>query len=419
MMYDLVIWLAVAYAIWLAAIPFAWLALGNLHDRGAAFARPLGLLAIGSAVWLVSLIGIAPSIGAIWWSLLVAIALAGWTYVVWTGREEFSAFLRQRWRDVLVAELVFLAAFAAFAALKANDPDITGTEKPMDLTMLNAMVSDQYAPPADLWLSGFDVAYYYFGYWLFGGISQMSGVAPSIAYNLSLALIAGMAATCIYSLVAGFIRKDGGSKVRAMLGGFVSVALLLVVSNLNGLWELLALLGVGGNAFFDWLAIDGVDASSRGDGWRPAGFWWWWASSRVINTFGPYGEHLDFTIQEFPFFSFLLGDLHPHMMSIPFVLLALAMSANLLWSRVRWGWSWLSEHRAAVFGIVLMIGAAGFINAWDMIVVLPVIAATVLMKTYRENGYRASGGDQDCDSSARRTGRPSGRSVFEFLLWNS
>ena len=388
MMYDLAIWLAVAYAIWLAAIPFAWLALGNLHDRGAALARPLGLLAIGSAVWLVSLIGIAPSIGAIWWSLLVAIALVGWTYVIWTSREEFGAFLRQHWRDVLVAELVFLAAFAAFAALKANDPDIAGTEKPMDLTMLNAMVSDQYAPPADLWLSGFDVAYYYFGYWLFGGISQMSGIAPSIAYNLSLALIAGMAATCIYSLVAGFIRKDGGSTVRAMLGGGVSVGLLLVVSNLNGLWELLALLGVGENAFFDWLAIDGVDASSSGDGWRPTGFWWWWASSRVINTFGPYGEHLDFTIQEFPFFSFLLGDLHPHVMSIPFVLLALAMSVNLLWSRVRWGWSWLSEHRAAVLGIVLMIGAAGFINAWDVIVVLPVMAAAVLMKSYRENGYR-------------------------------
>ena len=388
MMHDLAIWLAVVYAIWLAAIPFAWLALGNLHDRGIAFARPLGLLAIGTAVWLLSLIGIAPAIGAIWWSILVAIALVGWTYVVWTSRGEFTAFVRQHWRGVLLAELVFLVAFAAFAALKANDPDITGTEKPMDLTMLNAMVSDQYAPPSDLWLSGFDVAYYYFGYWLFGGISQMSGIAPSIAYNLSLALIAGMAAACIYSLVAGFVIRDGGSSVRAMLGGFISVALLLVVSNLNGLWELLALLGVGGSAFFDWLAIDGVDASSSGDGWRPTGFWWWWASSRVINTFGSHGEHLDFTIQEFPFFSFLLGDLHPHVMSLPFVLLALAVSTNVLWSRVRWGWSWLTEHRAAALGIVLVIGAAGFVNAWDVIVVLPVMAAVVLMKSYRENGYR-------------------------------
>ena len=387
-MYDLAIWLAVVYAIWLAAIPFAWLALGNLRDRGIAFARPLGLLAIGTAVWLLSLIGIAPAIGAIWWSILIAIAIIGWVYVVWTSREEFVAFVRRRWRDLLLAELVFLVAFAAFAALKANDPDITGTEKPMDLTMLNAMVSDQYAPPTDLWLSGFDVAYYYFGYWLFGGISQMSGVAPSIAYNLSLALIAGMAAACIYSLVAGFIHRDGGNRVKAMFGGFVSVALLLVVSNLNGLWELLALLGVGGSAFFDWLAIDGVEASSSGDGWRPTGFWWWWASSRVINTFGSHGEHLDFTIQEFPFFSFLLGDLHPHVMSIPFVLLALAVATNVLWSKVAWGWKWLAEQRAAVLAVVLVIGTAGFINAWDVIVVVPILAAAVLMAAYRENGYR-------------------------------
>ena len=386
-MQELAIWLAAVYAIWLAAIPFAWLALGNLHDRGLAFARPLGLLAIGSIVWLLSLIGIAPSIGPIWWSVLLAIALVGWSYLIWTHRESALAFARRCWRDILGAELIFLVAFAAFAVLKANDSDITGTEKPMDLTMLTAMVSDQYAPPADLWLSGFDVAYYYFGYWLFGGISQMSGIAPSVAYNLSLALIAGMAAACIYSLVAGFIRRDGGTWNKAMAGGLVSVLLLLVVSNLNGMWELLALLGIGGDGFYDWLAIEGVDTSSSGDGWRPTGFWWWWASSRVINSFGTHGEQLDFTIQEFPFFSFLLGDLHPHVMSIPFVLLAFAMAANVLWSKVPWGWRWLAEHRAAAFGIVLIIGTAGFINAWDMIVAVPVIAAAVGMKAYRENRY--------------------------------
>ena len=387
MIQELATWLAVVYAIWLAAIPFTWFALGNLRDRGIAFARPFGLLAIGSVVWLISLIGIAPSIGVIWWSVLLAIALVGWSYLIWTSRESVLAFVRRRWREVLVTELVFLVAFGAFAILKANDADITGTEKPMDLMMLNAMVSDQYAPPADLWLSGFDVAYYYFGYWMFGGISQMSGLVPSVAYNLSLALIAGMAAACIFSLVAGFIRKDGGPRPRAMVGGLVSVLMLLVVSNLNGLWELLALFGIGGDWFFDWLAIDGVDDSSSGDGWRPTGFWWWWASSRVINSFGSHGEQLDFTIQEFPFFSFLLGDMHPHVMSIPFVLLAFAMAANVLWSKVAWGWKWLTENRAACVGIVLIIGTAGFINAWDMIVVVPVLAAAVLIKAYRENGY--------------------------------
>ena len=83
--------------------------------------------------------------------------------------------------------------------------------------------------------------------------------------------------------------------------------LLLFISNLNGLWELLSLAGIGSDGFYDWLGIKGVDLNDTSTGWRPEGWWWWWASSRVINRFLPDGAELDFTIQEFPFFSFHAG----------------------------------------------------------------------------------------------------------------
>ena len=383
-MVELATWLGLAYAIWLAAAPFAWLAFPNLHSRGIGFARPLGLIAVGTAMWGMSLTGSVPSIGPTWWLATVTLGVTGWGYLLVAKRSEVVTFAKSRWREVVVAEAAFLATFILIAALKANDPDISGTEKPMDLMMLNAVVSDDFAPPQDLWLSGFDIAYYYFGYWMFGGISQMGGIVPSIAYNLSIAFIAGMSAAAIMSLVSDLIKRDCGGFRAATLSGVVAVLALLVMSNLNGIWEMMAVFGIGGSGFYEWLSIEGVDTSEAGNGWRPTGFWWWWASSRVINSFGTHGEQLDFTIQEFPFFSFLLGDLHPHVMSIPFLLMAVGMAANLFWSKLRWGWHWVLSNKSTSLVIVLIIGTAGFINTWDLIIVVPLMGLALTAKVYRE-----------------------------------
>ena len=78
--------------------------------------------------------------------------------------------------------------FLMFLSLRVFDPASSGTEKPMDMMMLSAVTNAQYAPPQDLWLAGEPIAYYYFGYWIYGGLGTMSGVPPYISFNISLAL---------------------------------------------------------------------------------------------------------------------------------------------------------------------------------------------------------------------------------------
>ena len=67
--------------------------------------------------------------------------------------------------------------------------------------------------------------------------------------------------------------------------------------------------------------------------------WWWgglgWKSSRVVidsgfpdAIFGPNAPPSE-TITEFPFFSFILGDLHAHVLALPFTLLALALALDI------------------------------------------------------------------------------------------
>jgi YYY domain-containing protein len=83
-------------------------------------------------------------------------------------------------------------------------------------------------------------------------------------------------------------------------------------------------------------------------------------------------------IDEFPFFSFLLGDNHPHVLALPFVLLAIALALNVLRrerhtarSESRLGRWWNAaayclEGDWALFGFhALALGALGFLNTWD------------------------------------------------------
>ena len=65
------------------------------------------------------------------------------------------------------------------------------------------------------------------------------------------------------------------------------------------------------------------------------GFWWWWHASRVIHDKDLLGNSIE-VIDEFPFFSFLLGDMHPHVLALPFAILAVALALNLLLGARSW-----------------------------------------------------------------------------------
>jgi YYY domain-containing protein len=96
------------------------------------------------------------------------------------------------------------------------------------------------------------------------------------------------------------------------------------------------------------------------------------------------GQSLDYTITEFPVFSFILGDLHPHVMSLPFLVLALSLGLNLFRSPDPLGPAWLRRHPLESAAIALSIGSLGFINTWDLPLMAGVLAALALAKSYGE-----------------------------------
>ena len=92
---------------------------------------------------------------------------------------------------------------------------------------------------------------------------------------------------------------------------------------------------------------------------------WWWRASRVIQDYELNGTVHEI-IDEFPFFSYLLGDLHPHVLAMPFNLLAVAVALNLFlggWQgTINFFFGQLKISRIGFFIIALVLGGLAFLN---------------------------------------------------------
>ena len=382
-MAETLIWFLLLEFTGIVALPWAFLLFRFLPDRGLTLVKPAALLLFSYALWVLGLAHIWPNTQlSVWAIFLVAVAGSLWLYRRrW---EELRDFLRSNWPVLLVLELVFIGLFALWAFVASGSPAITHTEKPMDFMLLNAAHQTRYFPAEDLWLSGHSISYYYFGHLIVAFMTKLSGAVSSTAYNLGVATIPALAGAVAFGLLYNLVRLAGGSLRAALAIGVIAPALVLLAGNLTGALEFVRIRGWAGEGFWDWVAIKGLDAASVAGGVFPADFWWWFRSTRVIDTLTAEGASLDYTITEFPAFSFVLGDLHAHVLAIPFLLLAISTTLNAYLSPEPLGWSWLRRRPAQAAALALSGGALAFINFWDFPTFLALLAGVLLLKGYRD-----------------------------------
>jgi YYY domain-containing protein len=401
-------WLVIQ-ALGVLALPLSGLLLRALPDKGYAFSKSLGLLVVGYGAWLLAMLGLAPFNGPM--LVIMALLMAGAGWWLWRGRGAgpiLPQVLPSR-MTILGYELLFLAVMLGAAWLRAHEPVPWGTERPMDFAFFNAIQRSPSFPPADPWLAGYSINYYYFGYLLMAAVNLLAGQEPAVGYNLSLALLAGLTAIGVAGAVVNAIKltKDEGRRTKdeAGMSSFVfrpssllepffallAVVFVLLASNQAGALQVLvgneqvvaldggqtisavqqALSGASEIQLPAPVATDSfgvLQTLPRADKWND--FNWWWPS-RVLwdeyPTGGPQGEpQRRYTITEFPFFSFRLGDMHPHVMALPFGLLAIALAmatvarpAAPMYGSGKLGWAEL-----LLSGLIL--GSLYAINSWDL-----------------------------------------------------
>ena len=382
-MQDALIWFLLLELTAAVALPWAFVLFRFLPDRGLTLVKPAALLLFSYALWVLSLAHIWPNTQPTVWAIFM-VAFAGSVWLTRRRWKELREFLRNNWPVLLTAELVFAGLFALWAFVVSGSPSISHTEKPMDFMLLNAAHQARYFPAEDLWLSGHSISYYYFGHIIVAFLTNLSGVVSSTAYNLGVATIPALAGAVAFGLLFNLVRVAGGSFRWGVTTGVAAPALVLLAGNLTGALELVRLGGWAGEGLWDWVAIKGLNLTAATGGVFPEDFWWWFRSTRVIDTLAADGSSLDYTITEFPAFSFVLGDLHAHVLAIPFLLLAICVALNACLSPDRLGWSWLARHPAQAAALALSGGALAFINFWDFPTFLAISAGALLLKGWRD-----------------------------------
>jgi YYY domain-containing protein len=440
-------WYLAVSAAGLLALPLAFRFFRRLPDRGYPLARMVGLLGVGWSFWLLGSLGFLRNDVP---GLLFASALVGGLGVWWLGRTgltEVRDWLREQLTFVVAVEVLFLAAFALMAYVRAYNPNIQGTEKPMEFMFINAIMRSPAFPPNDAWLSGHAISYYYFGYVMVASLARLTGTATSMAFNLGLALLFALTAAGSLSVAVNLIalaQKDEGVKAEgpdaalqpssceailhpsfwpALLAPF----LVLVVGNFYGLAGMVRANGLfpdltipaahyyfgmndpvhtglsAGNPvlrpanpdqpgarfglvnLWDWLDLKLIEDTDSLPV-PPERFWDtggnWFFAARVVHDRNLTGIETE-AIDEMPAFSFILGDMHPHVLALPFVFLAMALALDWM----LWGGNWKSEAGGQsseespsdsrsglrtltqipdrLFFSALVLGGLSFLNTWD------------------------------------------------------
>ncbi len=258
----------------------------RLPDRGYAISRFSGLLLLTYPAWLAAHAGVPFRPATLWLTgALAAVAAIAGYLAQWS---EIKPFLKENARYILVSELLLLLSLLFFLAVVGHNPAIDpDSERMMDYAMVQGVLRSDTFPPWDLWLSGERVNYYYFGYALVAVLHLFSGLPLPVLFNAAVGLFhAGLCASA-FGLGYNFTRR--------FAGGLLTAFMILLMGNLNGLVQLL-----GPRKLFQ---LD------------------WFASSRVIPG----------TINEFPYFSFLFGDLHPYVIALPLVMIPFFFSLNILY----------------------------------------------------------------------------------------
>ncbi len=396
-----VAWWAALELIGLLAFPLVFLAFKGFWDGGWLLAKPAGLLLLAYLSWIVPSLHLSTYTRGEITVALAVLAVAGLVAAL-VQRSSIKRLVKQHWRRLLGGEVLFLGLFAFFFLIRSSNPDLwhptLGGEKPMDFAFLNASIKTSYFPPYDPWFAGGYINYYYFGFVIVGTLTKLLGIVPAVAYNLAVPLLPALTGIGAFSIVTSLAAWGAEKRVKLstqhsalgtpMAAGLAAVIFIAIMGNLGEI----ALLYQGLLAIapppptIDIPGIAGITGVLGGIGQLASGHplpfrleWWYWNASRVIPD----------TINEFPFFTFIYGDLHAHAIALPFGMLAVGAGAAMLLptSGQQSRLSAVAGEAARLAMLGLAIGALKATNTWDYPTYLVLTAAVLVLADVVRKGH--------------------------------
>jgi YYY domain-containing protein len=323
--------------------------------------------------------------GSIILSWLIVVALSLFVYVKFGNFKDIADWWHENKAVFVITELLFFGLFFSWVLFRAYQNQILFTEKPMELAFMSAVQRSSTFPPNDPWMSGYAISYYYAGYVMSAMLATLTGITSSIGFNLTIASQFALTGVTAFGVVYNLVRSRAVERIEqyrnpsasrwvAVSIGLIGTLLIVLVGNFQGiLIEAPYQAKSMPSAYFDYWGTQ-ERANFGEDGYiqnpdaplitAPANWssWWWFRASRVLTDYNldntPTASWHAQPIDEFPAFSFILADNHPHVLSLPFVVMVMGMMLNIV----------LTYRQPNAYEIILYgvaVGALVFLNTWD------------------------------------------------------
>ena len=303
-------WYLLALVLGAVAMPLTGRLFRRFQDRGWMFSKVTAIAVSGFLTWFLVAVKIIKFTTMT--CIVVTLVCAAASLILYC-REQKAGFecIPFAHLDLVYAEeLLFFAAFLLWTYFAGFHPAAYGTEKFMDYGFMEAMMRSKTLPATDLWYSQGKINYYYGGQYFAVFLTKLSGAKVELTYNLMRTFVAGLAFAMPFSLVHQMVTDrlgKTGSRWKKALPSVTGILAGISVSIAGNMHYV-----VYGQIIPFIRKLKGEEVSS----------YWFPDATRYIG-FNPDVE--DKTIHEFPCYSFVLGDLHAHVVDIMFVLLLLGL----------------------------------------------------------------------------------------------
>lgn len=271
------------------ALPLVSFLTKDFRDGGQFLSKQLGVVVIVLTAWLLSVLKLIE----FHYSIYIGLLLLGVLSFIAFRKYSFSLSLNLR--ESFLSELIFISAFVVTIFYLMHKPEIyfAYSEDFMDFAFLSSILRMDFFHPTDPWFAGHDLIYYYFGHLISAVWIKLSGVEPQVGYNLAVAAFYSMAVQTAFGVGYNLTRKK--------LYGALTVIVTLVMGFVSGFIQLLAYLS--GSDILQYKAFSGsfIELLFHFD---------FTEATRII-------PH---TLNLYPSFTFLQGDLHAPLMSAAFQL---------------------------------------------------------------------------------------------------
>ncbi len=282
-------------------------------------------------------------------SLLLILAVFILLRILVNGRYGYRCLLRLNriWLWEMALSLLVLLVACYVRGLNASISDL---EKFMDFGLVNAVLRADHMPPMDMWYAGEQVNYYYFGHFATAMLIKLTGIRPEIGYNLMIAGIFAQGCLTVGGLSANMMYRVSQKLKKSLLAGFLSALMTFIGGNLH--------------AFIYGVALPLLNRLKL---YRPnetlSGYWFPDATRYI----GYNPPTQDMTIHEFPFYSYIVSDLHAHYLNIIFVTAFLGVLMRFFYREQ-------AEEKTGIPKLVLsmeelilglLLGVMAMTNTWD------------------------------------------------------